>query len=250
MNKSKKILTVLFASLIGLLFSPAISTHYPSQASIQKEERQGFLIDSYLTQTRSTVAEAVKQNKAVLSSLTLFLDNLHTAYNTKILSEKDVKRITDALLFTTLKNKDKIRSVPIEKNILMQSIKTANQVMVIGGDYEVDTIIGALLLESADRDEIPLSEIKSHFGKTVEQLLAKVIDRNFDSEQATELSLASELSTLGTVLASKSSEGGWTPEKKEAYVLWLQEVVDQVPDSSNPELKQALNKKIKQHFES
>ncbi len=247
MNKSKKILTVLFVGLVGLLFSPLISPNYPAQAAIQKDERQGFLIDSFLNQTKSTVADTVKNDKSVLSSLKIFLGNLETAYDTKVLSEDDVKRIADALLFATMKNAQKAKNPEGEKNILTQSIDTANQLMNVSGDYRVDMIVSSLLLESVDQDEISLPEVKSHFGKTVEQLLAKVIDRSFDSQQATEISLASELATLGTVVAK--APPSWTPEKKEAYVLWVQEVVDQVPDSSSPELKKALNQKIKQHFD-
>lgn len=248
MNKSKKTITVLIIGLVGLLFSPLISSDYPAQAAIQKEERQGFSIKSFLAQAESAVSESVDEDKTVLHPLTIFLSNINAAYETNILTQDDVKRVVDALLFTTVKNKVKQVSTIVERNLLAQSIDTANLVMNVSDDYSVDAIIGALLLEGIERDDIKLSEVKSRYGLDIEKLLASAIDRTFTSEKATEISLASELASLGVILAN--APDNWTPEKKEAYMLWMQEVVDKVPENSSPELKKAINQKIKQYFDA
>lgn len=236
MKRLKNIVTFLFIASMGVMTAPVFADTYPSQAEIEKEEQQGFHLESFLNQTKTVVNQYIKEDKKTSQALNLFLANLEGAYEMKMISKDDLTRVCDALVFATIKNKD------IQENVY-QMITIANNIMNIAGSYDPSIIIAALLKEVVDSKNMNLDDINTKFGPKIKDIIAEIQQGKDLSLEAAQLEVAEDLVYLNNVPKDISEQ-----QQNEQF-LAAQEKADHLSKDVGSGLKKAINEKVKNYFD-
>jgi len=222
----------------------------PGQTSVQ------------IVETKSWSEKWAKSDPDVLKQFSLLRESLQQAVRDDKLSEADLETIDRAVAYAAEKHASQFRQNDKNTPYVVHPIGVANYVMKIGGVYDPDIIIGALLHDVMDGTNATYEEITVYFGTSVagyvremtddpslsikERRKKQIINAFHQSKGATVIKLADKLHNLHTLMKDPSK--GWTPERLDNYFQWIQAVADNLPEVNGP-LKEEMHKTIANYWQ-
>lgn len=219
-------------------------------------------IESQLDACRILVQKLVHDNEKVLNQFDVFAETLKKAYlSGEGLIHKDIYRIIDSITFAAGKHRFQTRKDPQQTPYIIHPIGVANNIMTLGKIRDPDIIIGALLHDTVEDTQTTFEEIGQRFGMRVANFVFELTDDKAlpketrkqlqiehapqKSAGAAQIKLADKLYNL-TDLA-KAPPTDWEKERIDAYFLWAQSVVNQLPWVNAP-LKHAVDEVIQSYW--
>lgn len=226
MGKLKYFVSGLFLLSIGALMAPLPTDKYPEQEVVELEENQGFRFQSLKNRVEYHILSKTNQHALVKNSLDIFFFLLNTNYQAKYFSQDDLEKITDALLFAC----NQLDGQTLEDNLstpsIHRSISVANNMLLVAGNCEVDTITASLLQDVYDDNTMTL--ITDKFGKAVSKQLSEE-----GKKESQDLFLAQKLYFLDSIHHNRITLSE-SDKKKEAIACI--EMIDQISADCNSEL--------------
>ncbi|MBM3198113.1 MAG: bifunctional (p)ppGpp synthetase/guanosine-3',5'-bis(diphosphate) 3'-pyrophosphohydrolase [Chlamydiae bacterium] len=232
----------------------------------QGKEKGTRVEQSYLSEEQESVIEHIKtfakNNQTVMKQLTAFLSSLQKGVDQGELSAQEAKKVRQAAVFAAQKHKDQLKKNKEQTPYIVHPLGVAEQIMRIGGSYDADILIAALLHDSIENTDTTYEEIEQKFGSKVagyvrevteDQTLPlkvrkklQIIHAFHQSQGATLIKLSDKLHNLHTLMVDPPA--GWSQDKTDQYFQWAQAVIDNLPESNLP-LKEAVHKEIAGYWE-
>lgn len=231
---SKKVSAIVLAIAgLGMVLSSLSFDWNPTQ------KETGFAT------ARTFVSEHAQANSSVLAGFDAFAKTLEKAHAQKKIS--DIHKILEAVDFAAEKNRF--------------SLGAAEHLMTVGGVYDPNIIIGALLQGTVDGTDTTFADIQKKFGSEVAKLVRETTDDNtLPAEQREELQIsnaphmsqgAAEINLsdkwYNMNLLATNPPSGMSKERIDQYYLWSEEVVNKLPKVNAP-LKDSVDKLIKSYW--
>lgn len=246
-------LTVLFAC--GTL-AEATSDLIPdvkSQVGNAEMRIQGHLDDC-----TARVLTLAKGNLNVIHQFDEFAETLLTD---KELTEGEIHKIIDAIVFSAEKHQFQTRKDSLKTPYIIHPIGVACQLIQIGNVHDKDILIAALLHDTVEDTDTSFEEIREMFGPQVESLVREVTDdkslpgperKRLQIENASHKSIGAAQIKLSDKLynlfdLANNPPPDWAKERIDAYFVWASQVVNNLP-LVNPALKRAVDAVISDYW--
>lgn len=211
------------------------------------------------TEERKDFASLAKNNKSVIEAYLRF----KLALEESNLTQTQIAAILDAALFSAKKHEHQTRYDSAATPYIIHPVTVAYSILTIGQVSTPEILIAALLHDTVEDTGTTFKEIRQKFGATVEGYVKEVTDdRTLSKEKRKELQLEhaphkSEGAAL-IKLADKlynvtdvhhNPAIGWTKERRDQYVTWASQVVNQLP-TANKNLKNAMDEATEKYWSS
>lgn len=239
-------------TLSGLVDSP---TFEAVQANMKNSQ-------DLFKECREQVQKYGHNNKNVLKNYDTLAKTLQNAHSDKKISDKDLARILDAVEFAADKHQAQKRKDAEKTPYIAHPIGVTNNLVAVGGVYDADVIIGALLHDTVEDTQTSFEEIKLKFGAKVEgyvkettddkslpqaeRKLLQIVNAPHKSVGAAEIKLADKLYNLKDVYSNPPPN--WSSKNCDHYFRWAQNVVDHLPHVNEP-LKKAVDEVISKYWQ-
>lgn len=225
---------------------------------------EAWMAVSWFNLCHRFIADVTQENAAVLKQYKAFEKILKVVYRAGVgMIDKDILRILKATEFAADKHRHQVRKDAEATPYIIHPIRLANHLMTVGHVRDPDIIIGALLHDTVEDTETTFEEIEQRFGARVAGFVREVSDDKSLSKEtrkqlqiehaheksagAAQIKLADKLDNLTCLL--DAAPVGWETERVDAYFVWAQSVVDQLP-WVNLSLKQAVDETISRYWEN
>lgn len=212
-------------------------------------------ISDHIHQARMTVKKYCHENPAVMEEFDLFSETLKSVFESgEGITEKDVHRIIDAVVFASNKHQLQIRRSVEKTPYIIHPIAIAHSLIVIGHVRDADILIAAVLHGTVEDTKTTFEEIQGQFGDRVTGIVREVTDdKSLPQEErrrlqvkkapncsgaAAQVLLVDKLYNLEDVMRNPPPE--WNKERRDAYFRWAQDVIDNLPWVNAP-LKEAID---------
>jgi len=200
-------------------------------------------------------------NVKVLKMNQIFLTKLQSLAG-KDISDKDIARILDALVYSSIKHQHQTRKDTEQTPYIIHPIGVANHLLTLGNVREADILIGALLHDTVEDTDASFEEIELIFGKRIERIVREVTDDKslpkmerkrlqiehapHKSREAALIKLGDKLYNLNNLLNNPPPD--WTKERIDEYFQWAAKVVNGLPPV-NSALKNAVDGTIATYWQ-
>lgn len=257
LNRIRSVVFILFISFGISDYSPVLAegTH----VQVIKEASSS----DFMNKSKENLEDLVKKDSDVMKQFQEFLSLLQKGIQEKLITEEDSIKILNAVSFAAEKHKLQVRKNAQKTPYIIHPLGVACYVMEIGGVYEPEVIIGALLHDTLDDSLTSPTEIATSFGKkTAEYVMEmtgnkelslkerkkqQIIQALHQSKGAAVIKLADKLHNLNTLM--KDPPIGWKRDQIDQYFQWAQAVIENLPEINSP-LKEAVHKTIAAYWQS
>lgn len=168
-------------------------------------------------------------------------------------------QLLKALSFAADKHRFQRRKDTEETPYINHPIRVALTLAETGGETNIDLLTAAVLHDTIEDTETSASEIESHFGSLVLNLVLEVTDdKNLSKEErkklqvlhaphksllAKKLKLADKICNVYDIL--HHPPGNWSAERKHNYLTWAENILTGLK-GANPLLEEHLAELIRQ----
>ena len=197
---------------------------------------------------KEILAQLVNSDEDVLAQFDAFSGSLKEGIAKGLIREKDAEIVLDALAFSAEKHKLQVKSNLKKTPYIIHPIQVADHVARIGGVYDKDILIAALLHDVLDDTTATEKEIGKLYGKNVASYVAEMTTTKGISlkEQKKEqirsafhqtpsvaiIKLSDKLSNLETLATNPPSN--WSRDRIDQYFQWAQSVIENLPEVNLP----------------
>jgi guanosine-3',5'-bis(diphosphate) 3'-pyrophosphohydrolase len=226
--------------------SPQVIEQKAEEASKYSQKEQ---------KVKEILAQLVRSDEDVLGQFDAFSGSLKQGIVKGLISEKDAEVVLDAVAFSAEKHKLQVKSNAKKTPYIIHPLEVADHVARIGGVYDKDVLIAALLHDVLDDTATTEKEISNLYGNNVASYVVEMTTTKGISlkEQKKEqirsafhqtpsvaiIKLSDKLSNLETL--AKNPPSNWSRDRIDQYFQWAQSVIENLPESNLP-----LKKQVKQ----
>jgi guanosine-3',5'-bis(diphosphate) 3'-pyrophosphohydrolase len=226
-----------------LSFSPEAMEQKAVEASNYSQKEQKI---------KEILAQLVRSDQDVLAEFDAFSSSLKQGIIKGLISEKDAEIVLNAVAFSAEKHKLQVKSNAEKTPYIIHPIEVADHVARIGGVYDRDVLVAALLHDVLEGTTATEKEIGKLYGNNVASYVLEMTTTQGISlkEQKKEqiraafhqtpsvaiIKLSDKLSNLETL--AKNPPSNWSRDRIDQYFQWAQSVIENLPEANLPLKKQ------------
>lgn len=244
----KKIIILILAIVVSVttLLGGGWVGERSARAAQEVVQQEGAL----WSQCKAALVPLVEGNGAVLQEYGRLVQHVERSG----LQGGELQRIARALLFAAKKHEAQKTSRFLEKvPYLYHSLVVTNTLLQVGQVHDADQLIGALLHDVREREEIAQA-FGPHVAMYVGELTAEaalpapekkrkqIVEAPRWSVGTAQIKMADQIYNLDTLLHSPPAH--WSRQQSDEYFKWVQTLLDRMPEGANPHLKQAVQSRI------
>jgi guanosine-3',5'-bis(diphosphate) 3'-pyrophosphohydrolase len=203
---------------------------------------------------KEILARLVSSDEDVMGQFHAFSGSLKEGIAKGLINEKDAGIVLDAVAFSAEKHRLQVKSNEKKTPYIIHPLEVADHVARIGGVYDKDVLVAALLHDVLDGTTATEKEIGKLYGKNVasyvvemtttkgiplkEQKKEQIRSAFHQTPSVAIIKLSDKLSNLEAL--SKNPPSGWSRDRIDQYFQWAQSVIENLPEANLP-----LKKEVK-----
>ena len=249
---------IFYSLLMGVspwMASSSLSTvlSSPPQA-IEQKVQEASTYSQKEQKIKEILAQLVRSDESVLGQFDAFSGSLKEGIAKGLINEKDAEIVLDAVAFSAEKHKLQVKSDVKKTPYIIHPLEVADHVVRIGGVYDKDVLVAALLHDVLDGTTATEKEIGKLYGKNVasfvvemtttkgislkDQKKEQIMKAFHQTPSVAIIKLSDKLSNLETLAQNPPSN--WSRDKIDQYFQWAQSVIENLPEANLP-----LKKEVK-----